>query len=91
MAKSPKYIVHAVETHSRAVEYCKELIRVKHTVPVENQAQHIQDGFPALWIARVEGQALMLEDMLFNANCYNGFHYTSPETYEWDRTYIIRN
>jgi hypothetical protein len=82
MKKTPAYLVSAIGQYGIACRWVAEKIRVKHTVPVENQASHIRDGFPALWVARLEGQQVMLEAMLHHAKCYAGFYYTDPNAFE---------
>lgn len=82
MAKTPKALREAIADYDRAVEYTEELIRVKTTIPVENQAQHVRDGSPEVWIARLEGQWVMLESMLHRAHCYAGFQYLGPKVYQ---------
>lgn len=82
MAKTPKILQEAIAQYERAVTHTEELIRVKHTVPEENQAQHVRDGFDALWIARLEGQWVLLEYLLHQAKCYAGFMYVGRPKYQ---------
>lgn len=79
MAHTPKYAREMIEEHSRAVEWVEECIRAK-ALPIENQAAHIQEGHEQLWVARLEGQAVALESLLFKAHCYAGFcHFSEPK------------
>lgn len=78
--KTPKLLLYAIENHNCAVELVEDLIRAKTTRPVDMQAPHVRAGTPELWIARLEGQAIMLESLLHHAGCYAGFAYLSePE------------
>lgn len=105
MAKTTKIMRLAIEQYAEALAHTEELIRVKATVPVENQADHVRNGTPELWIARLEGQSVMLEHLLHRSNCYHGFFYVTerkrqdetryaigtdhPDFAEWRRDYII--
>lgn len=77
MAKTPKLLVESIAEYDRAVEHTEEMIHVKETLPLENQAPHIRAGSPEIWIARLEGQWVMLESLLHRAHCYAGFMYVS--------------
>jgi hypothetical protein len=76
--RTSRALIAAIQQYDSAVVHTAELIRVKLTVPVENQAAHIQDGFPALWIARLQGQYVMLESMLHHGKCYAGYYFVNP-------------
>lgn len=77
--KTPKYLAALIERHADFCDHVDELIRVKTTVPVENQAQHVRDGTPELWIGRAEGYWIALETALMAYGCYAGFMHVGPK------------
>ena len=70
---TPKHLVELIERHANYVDHVEERIRVKATVPVENQADHIRNGNPDLWIGRAEGFWVALEAALMAYGCYAGY------------------
>lgn len=73
--KTPKYLVELIHRHMDFVDYADERIRVKTTIPAENQADHIK----RISVAEIEAQAtgawVMLESALMAYGCYAGFMY----------------
>jgi hypothetical protein len=80
--KTPKYLAEMIQRHADYVDYAEERIRVKTTVPVENQAEHIQ----RVTVAEIEGQVtgywVALEAALMAYGCYAGFMYVGEKKRE---------
>lgn len=72
--KTPDHLVKLVEDHARQLIWIDEVLRVKATVPVEDQGSHVRKSVE-YWHARAEGMSNMLETALMNWNCYGGFGY----------------
>ena len=75
MAKTPQRLVKMIRRHIEYLNHIDEMIRIKTTVPVENQAQHIQNGTVEFWEGCAMGAGSMLNTALNDANCYAGFMY----------------
>jgi hypothetical protein len=73
--KTPKHLVEFIQRHEDYVDYANERIRVKTTVPVENQGDHIK----RITVAEIEGQAtgywVAVEAALMAYGCYAGYSY----------------
>lgn len=80
--KTPKHLVELIQRHADFVDYADERIRVKTTVPEENQADHIK----GITVAEIEAQAtgawVMLENALMAYGCYAGFCYVGLKVRE---------
>lgn len=78
--KTPKALAAVVITrHRLQIEHTEELLRVKRTVPVENQADHVKRLTEEQIVARMEGYNTCLEDAMHESNCYAGFHNYGPK------------
>ncbi len=64
--------------HEELLTHLEEKLRVKRTVPVENQADHIRDATEAEMIARMDGYNACLEDVMAAFKCYAGYSYAGP-------------
>lgn len=86
MAKTPARLVAAIERHAGHMIHISEVLRVKRTVPAENQAGYLRDRSEDYWIGVAVGRSNALEEQLFEAKCYAGFNYIASnwETFEQD-------
>lgn len=79
--KTPDHIVNMLQRHADNVEHHEEMIQVKLTVPIENQAQHVRQNTVEQMIGRIEGMNTMVEEALHAYGCYRGFTYRArPKT-----------
>lgn len=77
--KTPPALAEVIMTRQPAViEHCEEMLRVKRTVAVENQADHVRDRSEAEMVAFVNGFNACLEAVMHEFNCYAGFHNYGP-------------
>jgi len=60
------------------LSYTEEKLRIKRTVPVEYQGEHIRGKTEGEMTAFMEGYAACLEDAMHEARCYAGFHWYGP-------------
>ena len=77
--KTSAFLRKLIERHIEKIAYIDEMIRVKTTVAVESQADHIKAGTVAEWEARAAGINALLEDALFIGGCYAGFMYQGEQ------------
>jgi len=90
--KTPDKILELIKRHEAHIAYVDEMIRVKTTVPVENQAEHIRSKSIDYMEGLAVGANQMLENALFEYNCYAGFCYRGvPVTHrdEGGGTYLV--
>ena len=74
MAKTPTRIRELLLRQSEQMDHISEILRVKRTVPVENQAPHVRNKSEDYWIGVAHGYNNMVEQVLFEHKCYAGFH-----------------
>jgi hypothetical protein len=65
--------------HAEVIAHAEEKIRVKRTVPLENQAEHVRNASEEEIVAFVEGYSACLETVMHAFNCYAGFHHYGPQ------------
>lgn len=73
--KTTKLAKVAINRWNEQRHHFIEVLRVKNMVAVENQAPHIRDNSVDYWMGRIEQAIASVEDILFDHNCYHGFHY----------------
>ena len=71
--KTPAKVVNLISRHLDTMDYIDECIRVKTTVPVENQGWHIQRTSVERMIGMADGANQMIEVTLFEHGCYAGY------------------
>lgn len=77
--KTPKELANVLMTrHEQVLDHCDEMLRVKRTVELENQAEHIRNRTPEEMIAFVNGYNACLEAVMHEFGCYAGFSYAGP-------------
>lgn len=74
MKKTPKHLQALVNQAAAYAEHITEMIRVKTTVPLENQADHVRERTVEQMIGRAEGFNSAVESVLMEYGCYAGFH-----------------
>lgn len=83
--KTPKHLVELIQRHADYVDFANERIRVKTTVPEENQAEHIR----SITVAEIEGQAtgywVAVESALMAYGCYAGYSYVGHKQTDSDK------
>jgi hypothetical protein len=75
--KTPAFIIDLITRHMDHVEWLEEAMGVKLRVPVENQAQHIQERSVDNLLGKIDGMIACLEDALHAYGCYAGFRYVA--------------
>lgn len=82
--KTPAPLAEVIMTRQpEVIAHLEEMLRVKRTVPAENQAPHVRDRSEAEMAAFVNGFNACLEVVMHEFNCYAGFHnYGLPKTSE---------
>lgn len=82
--KTPPALAEVImKRHPEVIAHLEEMLRVKRTVPVESQAEHVRDRTEAEMVAFVNGYSACLEAVMHEFNCYAGFHnYGPPVTTE---------
>lgn len=83
-AKTPAKLLEVIKRHECAMAHISELLRVKRTVPIDNQAPHVRTSSEDYLRGLAHGNSAMLENMLFESNCYAGFSYIAetPVSFE---------
>lgn len=71
--KTPAKVRELINCHMGYVDHVDEMIRVKTTVPVENQAEHVRSKSVDFMEGMAVGFNQMLEAVLFEHNCYAGY------------------
>ena len=77
--KTPPALARVImERQPEVIAHLEEMLRVKRTVAVENQAPHVRDRTEAEMVAFVNGFSACLEAVMHEFNCYAGFHNYGP-------------
>ncbi len=80
MAKTPAKIANLITRHQDRIEWIADILRVKRTLPLENQADHVRDNSEDYWIGMAVGANATLEEALHEHKCYAGFmHVGEPK------------
>lgn len=77
--KATPDVKRTIERHEAYIEWIEEVLRVKRTVPVEDQAKHVREKSEEYWIGLAHGASSMLEAMLHEFGCYAGFQHMSEK------------
>lgn len=78
--RTPAKVVELLSRHQQQMDHVEEVLRVKRTVPLENQAEHVKSRSEDYWIGIAHGASNMLESVLHEYKCYAGFHHVGPKT-----------
>jgi hypothetical protein len=73
--KTPARLIAMIKSHEDFMDHASECIRVKLTVQVESQAEHISSNTVEYFYGMAQGMSEMLERELYNANCFAGYHH----------------
>lgn len=77
--KTPAALARVLmERHPAIIEHTEEKLRVKRTIPVESQGEHIRAQSEGEMAAFAEGYAAALADVQHEFNCYAGFQHYGP-------------
>jgi hypothetical protein len=76
--KTPKHLIDLLERHEHAVQWTNEVLAAK-ALPLENQAELVQQHTSEYWIARQEGFNDAVEHALMTYGCYAGFGYLAAK------------
>ena len=71
--KTPPLILDMMKRQQVLMRHVDEVLRVKRTVPLENQMTHVREKSEDYWIGLADGHNTMLENMMLEYNCYAGF------------------
>lgn len=85
--KTPKHVLKLIAAYVAYCDHVDEIIRVKATVPVARQADHVKKPIE-IYIARLEGYYSLLESAMHDAKCYRGFVYAGPVKNHERRTHL---
>jgi hypothetical protein len=77
MAKTPTHVLRLMERQELILRHVDEVLRVKATVPVESQADHVREKSADYYVGLADGANTMLEEAMHRAGCYAGFMYVS--------------
>lgn len=78
-AKTPPALARVImERHAAVIDHLDEMLHIKRTLPVDQQAPHIRDRTEAEMVAYVDGFNACLEAAMHEFNCYAGFSYAGP-------------
>lgn len=81
--KTPAKVKAIMDFHVQQIEWITETLRVKRTVPIENQADHVKKS-EDYWLGLAHGYNAMLESVLHEHNCYVGFVYVGATAVGFD-------
>lgn len=84
--KTPKHLVELIEQFHQYRDHMEERMRVKITVPEENQADHVRETSIDRSIGMVTGAWVMLEAALMAYGCYAGYMHVGPAVKQADGT-----
>lgn len=80
--KTPPALARVImERHPQVIEHLEEMLRVKRTLPADQQADHVRNKTEAEMVAWVEGFSACLEAVMHEFNCYAGFHNYGPKQF----------
>lgn len=85
--KTPDHLREAINRHVEYLDYITDILRVKATVPVENQAPHVREKPVEYWTGLADGANAMLENCLLLYGCYAGFGNIAPKQIVEGRVY----
>jgi len=74
-AKTPAKVIELMQCQQDTIAYVTDALRVKRTVPVENQADWVRERSEDYFKGMARGANTMLESVLSKFNCYAGFSY----------------
>lgn len=77
--KTPPFMIEMLKRHAAGMDWVDEMIRVKMTVPVDSQANHIKDHDIDYFVGLADGQNAMMENALHSYGCYAGFQNVGPK------------
>lgn len=75
--KTPAHVVKMLERYEEKMLHFEEILRIKSTFPVENQAAHVRDNSFEYYDGVIRGTISATEDMLHTFGCYHGFYYVN--------------
>jgi hypothetical protein len=76
--KTPPHIVALIERHIDTMNWIDEVLRVKTTVPPEQQADHVRNKGMEYWEGVADGTNNTLENAMHTYGCYAGFQHVGP-------------
>lgn len=77
--KTPKFVQKALEKFEARQLHYAECLRVKRTLPPENQQLHIREKPEAFFEGMAEGNVAAMNELLMDNNCYHGFNYINAD------------
>ncbi|MEB0029170.1 hypothetical protein QN372_00255 [Undibacterium sp. RTI2.1] len=75
MKVTPAKTARAITRHKNLIRALKESVYAKRHVPLENQGDFVKERSLERLIGMAEGINALMEAVLFENNCYNGFSY----------------
>lgn len=85
LKKTPAKVILAVQRHTDLMMQLTGAIRVKKTVSSENQCLFIREHSLDELIGMCKGANAMIEAVLFENNCYNGYRLVGDTTMMYGR------
>lgn len=77
--KTPPALARVImERQPEIIAHCEEMMRVKRTLPLDCQADHVKNRTEAEMVAFVNGYNACLEAVMHEFNCYAGFQNYGP-------------
>jgi hypothetical protein len=73
--KTPAKLIALLDRQQGVMRHVDEVLRVKRTAALENQAAHVREKPEDYWIGLAHGANNMVEAVLHEHNCYAGFYY----------------
>ncbi len=96
--KTPQFVKAMHKQYGESRTYVDECLLAKQSA-AENQPDHVRNLSEEHWVGVIAGMTYMLEFVLFEYDCYNGFKYVNangvqvglddPDFRDWRREYFI--
>ena len=77
--KTPAHVIKLLESYETRMVHLEEMLRVKKTVPVENQSSFIRENSEEYFMGMIQGVVSMMDSVLHEFNCYHGFYYVGAD------------
>ena len=77
--KTSAHALSLLQKYEDRMKNLEEILRIKSTVPEENQAPHVRDNSFDYYYGLIQGVVSMMDTILHEFNCYHGFYYVGPD------------
>jgi len=76
--KTPQIVKKLLAQHRARIAWIDDILRIKATVALENQAEHVRNHSVEYYEGMAWGANAVIEEVLSAHNCYHGFQNVGP-------------